>query len=291
MKNVAVVEDTDSSSSENEGLWSATTPIAVAVAVAIPSTPPLETSISPQSDEEAQASVVAAREQGIANIRHHCEQHLSQNPDSSYVTWIATLHPENAQVSIDPRFLINGNPWLSVYGEAKEDLQKGRGCVTPSAPPPPSPFRQDDAGGGHEAGTGGTKKCGGGGVLDFIIGSALVLASVAASFSIELVASYCYLSYWLCSKIVDICSPPNMFTWLPLFIAFILGKVFQLLDAVLLFVSIILVESIAGANYVLCTILACSHDQGKTMHQMTRKLPHVVRWAFHQTLRSGNRQE
>lgn len=51
----------------------------VAVAVAIPDT-----------DEEAQAAATAAREEATTNIREHCERHLSLNPESSYVGWIAT---------------------------------------------------------------------------------------------------------------------------------------------------------------------------------------------------------
>lgn len=74
----------------------------LAVAVAIPFV----------SDEEAQAqaqaAVTASREAGIATIRNHCELHLISNPTSTYVTWIATLHPENAHVTIDSRFLIPG---------------------------------------------------------------------------------------------------------------------------------------------------------------------------------------
>jgi hypothetical protein len=216
----------------------------------------------------------------LSSFIEHCEQHLSLNPNSSYVTWIATIHPENAAVSIDPRFLISGNPWLTVYNEAIEDLQKNQQrrvvpskevSPTPSAPP----LDQDD----HVAQK--KKKCvgGSGSLLDYVIGTALILVSVAASFAIELIAAYCYLSYWLCHKIVATCSPLRCWTCLPLSIAYILGKVFQVLDTVLLFVSIIIVECIAIVNYVVCTILACSAERGKSMHQMTRKLSHLIRWA------------
>ncbi len=73
----------------------------LAVAVAVP---------LDSSDEEAQAqaAVTASREAGITTIRNHCEHHLISNPTSTYVTWIATLHPENAHVTIDSRFLIPG---------------------------------------------------------------------------------------------------------------------------------------------------------------------------------------
>lgn len=178
------------------------------------------------------------------------------------------------------------NPWLSVYEEAREDLQKGRGYIsgieaTPTSElTPANPHQlchgQEEAGNSHNSGRKFV------GFLDFVIGNMLVLMSVTVTFAFEMASSYCYLSYWLCSKIVKKCSPPSMFSWLPLCVAFTLGKIFQLLDASLLLTCIIHVESIAVANYLICTILACSHDQGKAMHQMTRKLPHLVRWAFRQ---------
>ena len=285
---VAAVDDT-----EAEDTTTSPPPLAIAVAVAIPSAPPLDNNngspnndnILPQTDEEAQAVVESSRARGIANIREHCSQHLSLNPNSSYVTWIATLHPENAHVTIDPRFMIEGNPWLTVYEEAKDDLQKkyreydglDGGVVVTTVPPSSS----NQVGQNETQTQQKNSRCGGGGgFVDYIIGSYLVVLGVAASFAFEVAASYCYLSYWVCCKIVAKCSPPGIFTWLPLSIAYILGKVFQLLDSVLLVSSIIVVESIAGANYVVCTILACSHERGKSMHQMTRKLPHLVRWAM-----------
>ncbi len=52
-------------------------PVAVAIAI-------------PDSDEEAHAVAAATREEATTNIREHCERHLSLNPESSYVGWIAT---------------------------------------------------------------------------------------------------------------------------------------------------------------------------------------------------------
>lgn len=222
----------------------------------------------------------AAREEGIANIRDHCEQHLAQNPGSSYVTWIATLHPENARVSIDPRFLIpENNPWMVVFSEARADLRKegynDEGVVVTI---PPNATQQD---GGDEA---GTRRKFGVGFLDFMIGNSLVFMGVAAAFAFELAASCCYLNYWMFTNIVNWCWRQNK-ALLPLCVPFFLaGKLLQLLDASLLVAGIILVEGISVANYILCTILACSHNQGKAMHQATRKMPHLVRWAFRRHL-------
>lgn len=307
MKNVAVASgDANPPSSDNEASSPATLPIAVAVA--IPSAPPLSNdtdtdSVPRSSDEEAQASAASAREQGLACIRDHCAQHISRNPTSSYVTWIATLHPENARVSVDPRFLEGGNPWWTVYEEAREQWHKGARVVpgvavtpvVPSAPPPSICDGQDEvagdschdhdegAGDGHRARRGGVVKCGGGGLLDVVIGYALVLLGASVAFAVELTASFCYLGRWLCGKLTGRCSPPGIITWIPFSVAFVLGNVFQLLDAVLLLVGILLVECIALVNYAICAILAFSCDRGGAMHQTTRKLPHVIRWAFWQT--------
>lgn len=276
-----------------------TAPAPIAVAVPVggdgdPGAPPPPPPRSlPQSDEEARAFAAAERERGVAAVRRHCDGHLSQNPDSSYVTWIATLHPENARVSIDPRFLVPGNPWLSAYEEARDDSRKGRErdrasdvaamgaaavCPSPGVPPP------EDGGVGNDVASdglsSGTKL--GYSLLDSLVGGSLVMASVSSTFAFEVAAAFCYLSYWLCGKIVDLCSPPNAFALLPLCVAFGVGQLFHLIDLLLLFASTLLVESIAASNYLISTILACSHARGKALHQMTRKLPHLVRWAFRQ---------
>jgi len=267
-KNVEEVEDTSSPPSQSQP------PIAIAVAIPQPSAPPLYQSTLPSDEEEAQVAVDRARTESIAVIDEHCREHLSNNPDSSYVTWIACLHPENAQVSIDPRFLIEGNPWLTIYEEAKEDLQKNQGRV--AAADGVSPSQQN----GEDTKTEKNDKCCGsrsGGFIDYLVGSSLVLAAVTASFVLELSSSYCFLSYWICNKIMNTLSPPGIFTCLPFSITLVLAKVFQLLDAVLLWSSILVVESIAGANYVICTILSCSHKRGKGIHQTTRKLSHLIR--------------
>mmetsp|Transcript_4967 Transcript_4967/g.7229 ORF Transcript_4967/g.7229 Transcript_4967/m.7229 type:complete len:305 (-) Transcript_4967:1157-2071(-) len=269
------IDDNSTASSDGE---EAGLPVAVAVAI-------------PDSDEEAQAVAAATREEATTNIREHCERHLSLNPESSYVGWIATLHPENAHVTIDSRFVIPGNPWLTIWEEAKDELHKlggGRAyddvLVTPTAPPDPDAAfatdvvdGQDDGSQQHHA-----RKCEGS-CLDFIIGNTLVFLSVVASFAFELAASYCYISFWICRKIVKMCSPPNICTLFPFFIAYLIGAIFQLIDMLLLFVGVIFVESVAAANYIIVTILACSHRRGKKMHQLTRKLPHMTRWAFRQS--------
>jgi len=234
-------------------------------------------------DDEAYAISLSAQERGIADIRQHCVQHLSHNPSSSFVTWIATLHPENAQLTIDPRFLIPDNPWSTVYEEVKENLQNGKGAIaavpTPSAPHLDDIMPEDvpvEGQGDKESDASSTTYRG---CLDLFISRILIFVCILASIVIELMAGYAYFSYSLCGKIIDKCSPVGAFSWLPLSIAWILRAAFCFMDIVLHCASVLVVEWIAVVNYILCTIFACSPEVGKNVHQMTRKLPHHVRWA------------
>ena len=61
-------------------------------------------------DLEASAQAAMHREHAQNLVREHLEHHVSHNPGASsdYVTWIATLHPENAEITIDQRFFVPG---------------------------------------------------------------------------------------------------------------------------------------------------------------------------------------
>jgi hypothetical protein len=82
-------------------------------------------------DNDAAAQAARARRIGTNIVRSHLQTHLDNNPDSSFMTWIATLHPENASVTIDERFFIPGNPWQTVYQEAITMAER------PQRPQPP----------------------------------------------------------------------------------------------------------------------------------------------------------
>jgi hypothetical protein len=73
------------------------------------------------SDEEAARQAALSRDQACDLVRSHLDRHAANNPGASsdYVTWIATLHPENADITIDQRFFVPGtlalihNVWKS----------------------------------------------------------------------------------------------------------------------------------------------------------------------------------
>lgn len=75
---------------------------------------------APVEDEEAELEATRHRYHASMLVRDHLETHAANNPGASsdYVTWIATLHPENADVTIDQRFFVPGMFYLSPDGMA-----------------------------------------------------------------------------------------------------------------------------------------------------------------------------
>lgn len=78
---------------------------------------------APAEDEEAELQAARHRHNASMLVRDHLETHVATNPgvSSDYVTWIATLHPENADITIDHRFFVPGNPWWTIYEETKNN--------------------------------------------------------------------------------------------------------------------------------------------------------------------------
>uniref|UniRef100_A0A7S4JRK4 Uncharacterized protein n=1 Tax=Odontella aurita TaxID=265563 RepID=A0A7S4JRK4_9STRA len=249
-----------------------------------PSAPPsipiaVATPVDVEADERDAANEAAAaeaRERGTEMIRDHLDSHLTLNPGSSYVTWIAALHPENATVAIDPRFLTPGNPWLTVYQEGKYDLRKGEesAVVTVDA-------AAEDSG-APLSGVTEEPDSAYGGFMDLVLGFTILILAISVAFSVELIGLYCYASAVVCFKIFKACSDPRVstLTALPFAICWLLYHVFRFLDVMLLFVSVMMVEVVAGINFLVCSLFSLDRQVGRSAHQRTRRFAHLTRWAF-----------
>jgi len=267
----------------------------------------------PDIEEEAEASAQRARERGVALVRNHLQSHLKHNPDSTFVTWVATLHPENAQITIDPRFDIPKNPWRAVYEEVTQNLKKPASKVqyaeqgvavdsekiptatvvavlpVPSAPILDEDARESNADQISEPETERHSSAKGfSGLMDLLIGGTLIICSAIATFMMELIAAFLYFSTWICAYIAQACSTPHITccSVLPFIICLILKHIFQCMEVVLLLVSVILIESMAFVGLLFCTIFSLSWCIGRTVHQRIRKVGHVTRWAFRRPFRS-----
>lgn len=215
------------------------------------------------NDIEAEAEASEARQRGTELIREHLRSHLAQNPSSSYVTWIATLHPENATVQIDPRFLKPDNPWLTVYEETKF-YNGGGGDATIHADAVINEQEQTRTYAGF---------------LDLIVGMAIALAGALSTFMIELSA---LLVHYMANFFEGLASLSSHYAWSKYsfgLLFLLLEKVLRLVEYILLFASIMIIEILAAVSWLICGLLAMSSQVALAAHQRTRRLSHFTRWA------------
>lgn len=228
-------------------------------------------------DLEAEAAAAEARRRGTVVIESHLAHHIQQNPDSSYVTWIACLHPENAEVTIDERFLIPGNPWWTVYEGAKADIPtataaavaEGDEAVAPStivAPPNPATAAPEDA----------SKEATG---IDLVVGCILTLVAFFAVFMMETIG---FCVYWISTgfyHMAQALKPPSAITGIFYSLCLLVYYSLALVDSCLLIASVLTTEIVAIALLLLSSLLA-GCDMAKRWHQYLRRTCHLLRWAF-----------
>ncbi|CAB9526584.1 expressed unknown protein [Seminavis robusta] len=242
------------------------------------------TGISELSDEAAEMEAEFARRQGTELIEHHLSHHMSQNPESSYVTWIATLHPENAQVAIDHRFFVPGNPWWTVYEEAKNDIPIATAVAAEAnetadleeqAPPPPS-SRPDATPTGGEV---KRKSCSEISPMAATVGFSMFLMASMSVLFLEACAICVYFFSLSFFRLANLMDPPNLWTGLLYSTCVFFYWSCALMDSSLLLSSVLTTEFVAASSYMFCAILG-GCDMAAGWHQYTRRTCHLIRWAF-----------
>lgn len=236
----------------------------------------------PETDEEAQAVAAEAVAQGTTLISDHLASHMRQNPDSSFVTWIATLHPENASVSIDPRFLVPGNPWWTLYEDFKSDIptatavyidensQHDSQVSTITNPPSQTKVNAEpDA-------TPFCRRCN---PLECIFGASLSFAAILTVAILELVGNCMYLISAAFFHMATCLSPPNVFTGCLYSVFFLVYWILALTDSILLLSSVLVTEALAGSCFIISLLLG-GHKVACDRHQFIRRHCHLLRWAF-----------
>jgi len=261
-----------------------------------------------QSDDDREASAQAARAQteGTDLIRDHLNNHVEHNPGASsdYVSWVATLHPENAQVSIDERFVIPGNPWWTVYEQTKnslpyatavpiaeyeEDRQEQQSQSTTSQVTAADKENQltlpDNNAIIAQPTSSPSKKlkyphfCLRCNPVDTLVGMIFIFTTLLISFTLETIAFSFYLTGALFYKTAKAMEPLNIISALiyPFFMIFY--SIFSLTDNILLLSSVLTTEVLNICSWsfgvIFGGILVADHR-----HQFTRRACHHLRWAF-----------
>jgi hypothetical protein len=203
--------------------------------------------------------------------------------DTSFVSWTATLHPESAASSIDPRFQSQA-PWATVYNETCSDIPVAVEVVPVDDDIEGNPQQpQDRLSAQHDQGnefpeslhddTQGTthpapyrpQPWKHSNLIDLIIGFTLALSAFLVSIKIELTA---ILIYTLAAGFhfvgEEICTSPALL--LGKAICLTVTSVLMIVDAILLTVSVLVTELLGGIALLLCTLFGGPRS-GSEWHQ------------------------
>jgi hypothetical protein len=250
--------------------------------------PPLLQAIA---DDEAQAE--QTRREGQAIVRDHLSSHLQNNTgrSSDYVSWIATLHPENADITIDQRFLIPGNPWWAIYESWKGNESPPYATAVPMEEPPeeqdeetPSPLfsrvnRKNEKPNHPQPQPPlphWSLLCS---PFDLLTGFLITSLAILACLICEILAFFIYLvavCFWVIAQLFD---PPNVFTGLFYSLFMIIYYSFALVDSIVLLTSVFVTEVLAGTEWIV-SLLFGGIWRANRWHQFIRRTCHAIRRAF-----------
>ena len=233
-------------------------------------------------DADAETAAAHGREQGAAVISSHLSNHLEHNPgrSSDFVTWIATLHPENADVSVDERFFIPGNPWWRIY----EEQCKLQGIPSATAVPVNSDPTDPEAV-GQPTVNGAPKppppphyclQCS---PVDMFTGLFISLMAFFGVFLTETLALLIYLVAAFFYKFANALCPPNAFTGLPYSFLMVFYYSFALADSFTLLSSVLVAEFVALAAWI-STFCFGGLLRANEWHQFVRRNCHFIRAAY-----------
>jgi len=229
-------------------------------------------------------------------IKDHLVEHLVQNPNATYQSWVAVLHPENAHVELDQRMWNEGNAWLTVW---KEVAASGSSCC-------PRRFRSNTS---EEASSTN------GGLIDITVGALLMCVVAIATILLDGVGCGLLQLAWVCGAMARrmprafeplphsaptqgmLAAPlllqsflqllflgaAGLFQLLSVFLALILAflqLVFMVVAGACMLIAVIFRELVALIGLVICGLLSLSPSQGWRTSQQIRKVAHETHTAM-----------
>jgi len=257
-----------------------------------------------EDDEHAMLEAARHREHASTLVRDHLENHVTNNPGASsdYVTWIATLHPENADITIDQRFFAPRNPWWTIYEDSKnsqiplaeavpvkdEDEESGETGST---------FIDSTHTSSNEEGQDSRKEnvetkdphcCLTCNPFAVVFGFVVAIPALVFAFICEILSLFtCYLPSKLFYHIAQWFSPPDCCTCLLYLVFITVHGVFSLCDSMILVMSILGTELVGLAGLVVGFITGgCLWS--KHLHQQIRRICHGIRVVFRKKTTCGH---
>jgi len=246
-------------------------------------------------DEQAELEAARHREHASTLVRDHLETHVDNNPGASsdYVTWIATLHPENADVTIDQRFFAPGNPWWTIYEDYKNNQIPLATAVpiTSDSEGRESTMTVEDEESGESSNdiTNASKEdaetkdpncCLTCNPFAVFFGLVMAIPALVVVVTCEMVSLFvCYLPSVVCHKIAKICSPPDCCSCILYLIFITIYGVLSFCDSVILVFSVFGTEMV-GLMAVFVGFLSGGCLWAKFLHQQIRRVCHGIRVVF-----------
>jgi len=265
-----------------------------------------------RANQDPQVQAAEARTAGESIIRDHLDNHLAHNSGASsdYISWIATLHPENAQVEIDERFFIPGNPWWSIYEETvnmpyatavpvpvpdeergqQSNLKQNASCeegvkyvssttshssddLTEGPVPPLAPTAPTAR---QEDLSHYCLRCN---PVDTSLGLMTTFHAILITFILELIALVFYFVAAFFFHIAQAIGPGNIFTGFFYSFFMVMYSVFATVDSSLLLSSVVGAESCIFIGWIVGCLFGGIWVANKR-HQFVRRVCHRIRWAF-----------
>lgn len=184
--------------------------------------------------------------------------------------WVATLHPENADVQIDERFFIPGNPWWTLYENTKAEIPTATAVAVGhddeteecNPVPPQKPHY--------------IYLCS---PINMLVGTALALGAILGVLITEILAFAFYIVAFLMYWIARLFNPDNMFTAVFHSIFMLLYSACSLADSVCLLTSVLVTELLAGTCWIVTNPIS-GIWMANHWHQYIRRVCHYIRYAF-----------
>lgn len=252
------------------------------------------------NDADAEAQAARARADGETLIRDHLANHLVYNKGASsdYISWLATLHPENAEITIDQRFFIPGNPWWSIYDETVNQMPYATAVAVQNGDDQPTGNDQlnGEEGGKHPLSSGEDSHAAASAgasshgslpphyllncsPIDVLVGSLTTFHAILGTVIMELVALIIYFIaafFYHCAKAMGRTNLLNGFLYS---LCMILYFSFALADSILLCSSVLVTEILDMTGWLLGCLFG-GVLVANLRHQFVRRICHHIRWAF-----------
>ena len=117
------------------------------------------------------------------------------------------------------------------------------------------------------------------GFFDLAVGLLIAISGAATTFALELCA-VAFRGIALGFECLVDASSHHLWSKVTIGALFwLLWKVFWFSELLLLYMSVLMIELLAGISWLLCGLFAMDGKIGRAAHQRTRRLSHLTRWA------------